>query len=115
MILATWIVTETTPDEPRRSVHFACAASAERAVDLVAMHTGVHRDALSPVCLRSDEAPVPRDRRGRMLERYLGTLHQFSPFRRNECRFCRGQGLTPGSKPPRPCGPCGGTGLETSR
>lgn len=115
MHLGTWIVTETTATEPRRSVHFACARSPERAVELVARHTGIDPQTLSPVPLRPDAVPVPRGRERRDMERYLGPLEQFSPFLRHPCRFCRGLGLEPGSSPVRACGPCGGSGLETRR
>jgi hypothetical protein len=112
--LGTWIVTETTPTEPRRSIHFVCAASLERAIELVALRTGIHPETLSPVPLRVDASPVPPRRRIEF-ERYLGPLEQFSPFLRDACDFCRGHGRVIGSRPPRPCPTCGGTGFKTTR
>jgi len=116
VILGTWIVTETTPAEPRRSVHFVCAASPERAVELVALRTATDPATLSPVALRADAAPVPPGRERRPgTERYLGPLEKFSPFLRGACDSCRGHGRVPGTRPPRTCPTCGGTGFKTTR
>ena len=113
--LGTWIVTETTPAEPRRSAHFVCAASPERAVEFVALRTGILPDMLSPVLLRADASPVSPRRRAGLEGGYLGPLEQFSPFLREACGFCRGHGLVIGSRPPSRCPTCGGSGFKTTR
>jgi len=116
MRLSTWIVTEVHHDDPQASVHFAVAASADRARDLVTRSTLIPGNSLSAVVLSEELSPVPPARRREPgIERYLGPLEKFSPFLRDACGFCRGTGLVVGSRPPEKCPTCGGSGFRTVR
>jgi len=116
MFLSTWIVTYVTPTNPREAIFFAVAVSSKRAQDLVTRKTGIPASSLSAVRLTEELSEVPQALRGRPgLERYLGPLDQYSPYLRDACDFCRGTGKTIGSRPPKRCPTCGGSGAKTVR
>jgi hypothetical protein len=84
------------------------------------MKTSIPPDELYAVRLREDASPVAPEDWNPAMERYLGTLWEFSPQHRYACPDCRGRGLdkhliSAGDWEWVDCATCRGTGVRLRR